>query len=113
MLPAIDASAPFGKRIAIDGVCSNESGIDKSNSFIKASVTEGRNPRLRSAEDQRVDVVRAFVGVHYLEIHHVANHAELVGYPVASHHVARHPRDVKGFAAGIALEDGRDFGRRG
>jgi len=30
MLPASDASAPLGIRIATVGVCSNESGIDSS-----------------------------------------------------------------------------------
>src|SRR5690348_11676021 len=34
---------------------------------------ERRDPRLRAAEDEGVDVVRAFVGVDGLEIHHVAD----------------------------------------
>ena len=33
-LPASDASAPFGNRIAKDGVCSNESGVEKSRTFM-------------------------------------------------------------------------------
>src|SRR5215470_6415168 len=34
MLPASDASAPFGMRIATDGMCSNESGIESSRTFM-------------------------------------------------------------------------------
>jgi hypothetical protein len=33
-LPASDVSAPFGIRIVIDGVCSNESGIDRRRTRI-------------------------------------------------------------------------------
>src|SRR5262245_54447789 len=33
-LPASEASAPFGIRIVSDGVCSNESGIEKSRTFM-------------------------------------------------------------------------------
>ena len=33
-LPASDASAPFGMRIATGGMCSNESGIDSSRTFM-------------------------------------------------------------------------------
>src|SRR5215510_736776 len=38
-LPASDASAPFGNRIAKDGVCSNESGIEKSRTFMNGLQT--------------------------------------------------------------------------
>src|SRR4051812_32742794 len=34
MLPASEASAPFGMRIASVGVCSNESGIERSRILI-------------------------------------------------------------------------------
>ena len=39
---------------------------------------EGLQSGLSPAEDQRVDVMRAFVGVHRFQIHHVADHVELV-----------------------------------
>ena len=32
--PANEASAPLGMRIATDGMCSNESGIDSNKMFI-------------------------------------------------------------------------------
>src|SRR5688572_8984624 len=35
MLPAMDASAPFGRRMVSVGVCSNESGIDISRTFME------------------------------------------------------------------------------
>jgi len=34
MLPASDASAPFGIRMATVGMCSNESGIESSRTFM-------------------------------------------------------------------------------
>src|SRR5208283_4479828 len=68
---------------------------------------------LCSAQNQRVNIMRALVGIHHLEIHHMANHAELVRYAVAAEHIARRSRDVQGLAAGVALHDGRDFHRRG
>jgi hypothetical protein len=33
-LPASEASAPFGMRMATGGVCSNESGIDSRRTFM-------------------------------------------------------------------------------
>ena len=58
-------------------------------------------------------VVRALVGVDHLEVDHVADHAVFVRDAVAAQHVARHPRDVQRFAAGVAFHDRSDFDRRG
>ena len=55
----------------------------------KRGSTKRRNTGLRAAENQRVDVVRAFVRVDRLEVHHVADHVEFVGDAVAAVHVAR------------------------
>src|SRR5258706_15502661 len=52
-----------------------------------------RDARLRAAQDQGVDVVRALVGVDGLEVHDVADHVVFVGDAVAAGHVARHPPD--------------------
>src|SRR5881396_2119288 len=49
---------------------------------------KGLDAGLRAAEDQGVDVVRAFVGVDHLEVDEVADDAELVGDAVAAEHVA-------------------------
>src|SRR5262245_42369595 len=44
-LPASEASAPFGIRIVSDGVCSNESGIEKSRTFMsRLDRDAGGNP---------------------------------------------------------------------
>jgi hypothetical protein len=44
-LPASEANAPFGIRIVSDGVCSNESGIEKSRTFIgRLSAEKGEPP---------------------------------------------------------------------
>jgi hypothetical protein len=52
-----------------------------------------------AAHDQRVDVARAFVGVHSLEIGEHPHHVELVGNAVAAVHVAGKARDLQRLAA--------------
>ena len=44
--------------------------------------------RLRATENQRVDVMRTFVGIDGLEIHHVPNDVEFVGYAVTAVHIS-------------------------
>ena len=63
------------------------------------SVRKRRDAGLRAAEDQRVHVVRAFVGVHDLEVDEMPDDAELVDDAVAAEHVARDARDVERLAA--------------
>src|SRR5690242_19013514 len=63
-------------------------------------------------EDERVDVVRALVGIHHFQVDEVARDAELIRDAVAAHHVARHARDVERLAAGIPLQDRGDLDRR-
>src|SRR5947208_9854352 len=77
------------------------------------SARKGLNPRLRPPEYQGVYIVRALVGVHHLEVYHVAHHAELVRDAVAAQHVAREARDLQRLAAGVALHDRGDLGRVG
>src|SRR5207248_4268102 len=80
---------------------------------IAFSLAKSLDPGDRTPEDQRVDVVRAFVGVDHLEVDDVADHAELVRDAVAAEHVARGARDVERLAAGVALHDRGDLDRRG
>src|SRR5205085_368535 len=54
---------------------------------------------LCAAEDQRMDVVRALVGIDGFEVRQHAHYVELVGDAVAAVHVARKPRDVERLAA--------------
>ena len=49
MFPASEASAPFGIRIATGGMCSNESGIDKSRTFMAPSESGAQNSTRRRA----------------------------------------------------------------
>ena len=51
-LPASDASAPFGIRIVTGGVCSNESGIERSRTFIGTPRCPAR-PRGRAATSRQ------------------------------------------------------------
>src|SRR5690606_37896082 len=64
----------------------------------------------RAAEDQRVDVVRALIGVHRLEIHGVADHMIFGRDAVAAMHVARGPRDIERLAAIVALQEADPIG---
>src|SRR3984957_562422 len=73
------------------------------------SSEESLYPGLGSAENQGMDIMRAFVGIHHLEIHDMPNDAVLVRDAVAAQHVARHACDIQRLAAGIALHDGGDF----
>src|SRR5450755_1675902 len=57
-----------------------------------------------TAQDQRMDVVGAFIGVDRLQVLRVAHHVVLAGDAVAAMHVARHPRDVERLAAIVALD---------
>jgi hypothetical protein len=73
---------------------------------------ESLYPRLRPAEDERMNVVRSLVGVHRLEVRHVTEYDVLVRDPVTAVHVARGPRDIQCLAAGIALQQRDQFGRK-
>src|SRR5689334_17208083 len=63
---------------------------------------EALQTRLCPPEDERMHVVGAFVGIHRLEIHHVAHHLEPLRDAVAAVHVPRHARDVEGLTAVVA-----------
>src|SRR6185437_7759758 len=75
------------------------------------SSSESGDAGLRAAEDQRVDVVRALVGIHGFEVQHVPDHVELVDDAIPAVHVSRDARDIERLAATVALHDRRDFGR--
>ena len=62
--------------------------------FISASV-KCRNASLRTPQNQRVNVVRAFVGVDHFQVHQVPGHAIFIADAVAAHHVARQAGNVE------------------
>src|ERR1043166_6010089 len=73
------------------------------------------DPGLRAAEDQRVDVVRALVGVHGFQMAHHAHHVEFVRDAVAAVHVARRaqfPRQLlKGLKTDTGYQSRKDYSR--
>src|SRR6185312_2172995 len=69
-----------------------------------ASVGKRRNSGDGAPEDQGMDVVRAFVGIHDFQIDQMPCNAEFVRNTVSTQHVARHASDVQCLAAGIALD---------
>src|SRR5690606_22879699 len=66
---------------------------------------------LGAAEDQRMNVVRTFIGIHGLQVLGVAHDAISDLDAVATMHVARHASDVERLATVVALDD-RDHLRR-
>jgi hypothetical protein len=60
---------------------------------------ERLNARLGPPEDQRVNVVRAFIGIDDLEVDEMPGDTELVGDAVAAEHVARETGDIERLAA--------------
>src|SRR6218665_3867319 len=74
------------------------------------SGAEGLDAGLGAAQDQRVHIMRAFVGVDHLQVHDMADHAVFVTDAVAAMHVARHAGDVQGLAAVVALHQRGDLG---
>ncbi len=50
-------------------------------------------PGLRPAQNQRVDVVGAFIGVDGFEVHHMADDAVFVRHAIAAVHVAEAQRN--------------------
>src|SRR3954447_9205055 len=70
---------------------------------------EGRNARNRPAHDQRMDVVRPFIGIDGFEVGRVAHHLKLGGNAVPAVHVASNARDIQGLAAIVALDEANGF----
>src|SRR6266853_724823 len=58
-LPASDASAPFGMRTAIGGMCSNASGIDSNSTFMGSRRAEGSRLRHPSRFQDKAAVVES------------------------------------------------------
>ena len=59
-----------------------------------------------------MDVVRTLIGVDGFQIHHMADDVIFIGDAVAAQHVAGLARNIQGFAAIVAFEQGNSF-RRG
>mmetsp|Transcript_42159 Transcript_42159/g.73303 ORF Transcript_42159/g.73303 Transcript_42159/m.73303 type:complete len:438 (+) Transcript_42159:41-1354(+) len=67
---------------------------------------KGRDAGDAAAQDERVHIVSALVGVHGLQVGHVADDVVLVRDTVATQHVSAGAGDVETLAAGIALHEG-------
>src|SRR5262245_2353308 len=79
--------------------------------LIRAASEKRLQPGLRAAEDQRVHVVGAFIGVDGLQVRGVAHDVVLDLDAVAAVHVARHAGDIERLAAVVALDNGDHLGR--
>src|SRR4030081_2257043 len=74
--------------------------------FPPATLRKRLNARDRASQNQRVDVVGAFIGVHGFQIRGVAHHVIFDLDAVAAVHVAGDAGDVERLAAIVALDDG-------
>ena len=81
--------AEIGKRLADPGTGEDARQFETRRPAAAHPSEEGLQPGLRAAEDQRMDVVRALVGVDRLEVQHVAHDVVLFLNAVAAVHVAR------------------------
>src|SRR5699024_2988247 len=61
---------------------------------------------LRTSQNQRMHILRAFVGVDGLQVHDVADDVIFVADAVAAMHVPSHARDVESLAAVVAFDQG-------
>ncbi len=61
----------------------------------KSRELERRNSRLRPTQNQRMDVMRAFIGVDHFQVHQMPRHTKLIADAVATHHVARQAGNVQ------------------
>src|SRR5690349_4532083 len=72
--------------------------------------SECREPGLRAAENEGMNVVRALISVDGLEIEQMTDHVIFVDDAVAAMHIARHARDVERLAGRVAFENRDHFG---
>ena len=79
-------------------------GKQRFRSFETCQLAEGLNAGLAATQDQGMDVMGPFVGVHGLEVQHVANHRVFVRDAVAAEHVTRSSRNLQRLAAVVAFQ---------
>src|SRR5471032_3453164 len=96
--------SPLTKPAASAPATTKAMSTSGGNSTASACCGEGLDAGDGAAEDQRMDVVRALVGVDRLEVHGVADHVILVGDTVAAVHVARDAGDIERLAAIVELD---------
>ena len=64
-----------------------------------ASLEKCLNTCLRTPQNQRMNVMRAFVGVHHFEVHQMTRHIKLVRDAITAQHITRQTRHVQRFTA--------------
>src|ERR1019366_6033720 len=75
------------------------------------SIAKSLYPRNRAPQYQRMDIMRALIGIDHFQIHHVPDYAEFVGDAIPAKHIARHACHVERLATGIAFHHRGDLRR--
>ena len=87
-------------------------GCEPSSKTSGARLKESLQARDGAAKDQRMDVMRAFIGVDRFQILGVAHDVIFLGNPIAAMHVAGLTGNVEGLAAIVAFDNRNHFGRQ-
>src|SRR3546814_19662402 len=64
--------------------------------------------RSPATQNQRVDIMRAFISVDRFKVHHVSDHLIFLRNPIAAMHVACGPGNVERLADIVALDHAED-----
>src|SRR5579859_4970596 len=71
--------------------------------YASPGCSKGSNSGDRLSDDQRVNILRAFIGFHRLQVHHVTHDWIIVSDAVAAEHIARHARAFQGDSNIVSL----------
>ena len=96
---------------SLDILDSREQNVDSNRIAYKRRHLKSRYIRLCTTENQRVNIMGAFIGIHHFQVHHMAHDRVLVGNAVGPKHIPCLPGDVQSLTAGIALDQGNQLRR--
>src|SRR5579859_555416 len=109
VVPITEAATTVGIGVTASWRFAATAGVTASPATILEGVLAGDG----AAEDQGVDVMGPLVGVDRFQVRGVAHHVVLAADPVAAMHVPRHPGDLQGLAAIVALHQTDRLGNPG
>src|ERR1700687_1061433 len=88
-LPAADDMHAAPRKFALCEYYTSQSAKMSRAFWFTKNNLERVNPRHARPDDQRVDIVRALVGLHRFQIHQVPHDGVIVGYAICSQNISR------------------------